>query len=152
MRIPLDGEVVDQGLLTLGDLKCDVNVWLSINNVRIDFDILITAILVKRSYVAHALMQKFVAKLSSGEHRPATFHRNLFEQVARIDMLVATKRNLLDLVARTSVYVVDQVNVGVLILEIRGYFRIEVALALEKIDQISPPFFHQIGINGSFGE
>lgn len=74
------------------------------------------------------------------------------DKVTRVDMLIATKCDRFDLVARTSVHVVNEVNVGIVVLEVRRYFRIEVTLALEKIDQISPTLFHQIGINGALGE
>ena len=39
-----------------------------------------------------------------------------------------------------------------LVLEIRCHFHIEVAFALEKIDQVSPALFHQVRVDGSFGK
>jgi len=65
MRVSFDRKIVHDGLRTLRNLKCHVNLWRMINNVGIDFDILVTAILVKRGYTAHALMEKLVAKLPS---------------------------------------------------------------------------------------
>ena len=78
-------------------------------------------------------------------------HRNLFNEVTRIDMLIAAKCDRFDLVARTSVHVVNEVNVGI-VMEVGRYFGTEVALALEKIDQISSALFDQIGINRALRE
>src|SRR5215831_15452538 len=97
-------------------------------------------------------MEKLVAELPSGTEKSVRFHRDLLKELTSIDMLVASKCHRVNLVAGTSAYVVDQVHVGVLILGIRSYFRIEVALALEEINQISPTLLHQIGINSALGE
>src|SRR2546422_11289402 len=64
-------------------------------------------------------------------------------------MLVSATAYGLDLVAPPSVYVVDQINIGGLVLEVRGYFHVKVALPLKAIDQISAALFHQIRINGA---
>jgi hypothetical protein len=57
-------------------------------------------------------------------------NRDPLKKVIAVDMLVAAKSNRLDLVARASVYVVDQIDIGRLILNIRGYLHIKVTLAL----------------------
>src|SRR5229473_4699181 len=64
-------------------------------------------------------------------------------------MLVAAKSHRFDLVARAAVYVVDQIDIGRLILKIRVYLCVKVTLALKEIDQISPAFFHKIRINST---
>src|SRR5215470_17520667 len=97
-------------------------------------------------------MDKLVAKLPSGEYKSVSLHRDLLKEFNFVDMLVAAECHRLHLMARTLADVVDQVNAGVVILEIRGYFGIEVALGLKKVDQISTALFHQVGVNGALGK
>src|SRR5215472_13520795 len=97
-------------------------------------------------------MEKLVAELSSVTNESMRLHRHLFEEVARVDVLVAAECDCRNLVARPSVHVVNQVNAGVVILRISGYLGVEVALALKEVDQILTALFHQIGINGALGE
>ena len=70
------------------------------------------------------------------------FHRDLLNEFVLLDMLIALEYNRIDPIAGTSVHFVNKVNVGIEVLEIRGYFDAKVALALKKIDQISPALFH----------
>src|SRR6266567_7892578 len=142
MGIPLDREIVDQRLRALGDLKCDEDLRLTIDNVCIDFDILVTTVLIKCSNTVHALTEQLVAKLPSRDEQSMGLYGDLPHKITVADMLIAAKCNGFDFVARASVHLVDQLNVGFLVVEIRGYFRIKIALALKKIDQISPALFH----------
>src|SRR5262249_5354872 len=144
--------VLHHGLRTLGDLKGDVDPRLMINNIGIDLDVLVTAILVERRDAGNALMEQLVAKLSPRQEQPMAFHRNLLNEIAFVDMLIAAEGDGLNLVARSAVHVVYEIHVGILILVVRGYFCVKVALALKEIDQISPAFFYQIGINRALGE
>jgi hypothetical protein len=128
-------------------LEGDVDLWLTINDVRFDFDVFVAPVFVKRGDILHALAKQFVAKLSSREQEPVWLNRDLLKKVIAVDMLVAAKSNRLDLVARASVYVVDQIHIGRLILKIRVYLYVKVTLALKEIDQVSPAFFHKIRVN-----
>src|ERR1700751_5370984 len=103
MGIPLNREIVDQRLWTLGDLKRDVDLRLTVDNVGIDFDILVTAVLIKCSNTVHALTEQLVAKLPSRDEQSMGFHRDLLNQFASVDMLIAAERDGFDSVARTSV-------------------------------------------------
>jgi len=80
------------------------------------------------------LAEEFVAKLSSREQEPAWPNRDLPKKDIAVDMLVAAKSHGFDLVARASVYVVDQIHIGRLTLQIRGYLRVKVTFALKEID------------------
>ena len=55
-------------------------------------------------------------------------------------------------VAGPAVDGIAQVDMRIVVLEIRGHFCIEVAFALKKIDQVPPTLFHQVGIDGGFGK
>src|SRR6266571_5172328 len=142
MGIPLDREIVDQRLRTLGDLKCDEDLRLTIDNVCIDFDILVTAVLIKCSNTVHALTEQLVAKLPSRDEQSMGLYGDLLKKVTVADMLIAPECDGFDFVARAPVHLVDQLNVGILVVEIGRHFRIEVAIALKKIDQIAPALFH----------
>ena len=137
---------------TFCDLEGDVNPWLTINHVRLDFDFFVSAIFVKGGKALHALAQQFVAELSSREHKPVWLNRDLLHKLIPVDMLVAAKADGLNSVAPPPVYVVDQVDIGGLLLKISGYFHVKVAFALKEIDQVSPTLFHQIRINGALGK
>ena len=147
--ISLELKVVNHGLRTFCDLKGNVNLWLTINDVSIDFDVFIAMVLVKSCNALHALAQQFVAKSSSREHEPVWLNHNMLNKVIGFEMLVAAKSNSLDLVARSSVNLVNQLDIGRLIPEVCGYPRVEVAFALKEIDQVSPAFFHKIRINST---
>ena len=150
--IPFDREIVNYRLRALGDLKCDVNLGLTIDHVGIDFDILVTAILVKSGDTGHALTEQLVAKLASRDQQSVWLHDNLLREIVVVDMLITAESDSFDFMTRSSIHVVNKVYARALALEIRGYLGIEVALALKKIDQISAAFFHEIGINCALGK
>jgi len=153
MRIPLDRQVIHQCLRAFGDLKSDVNLRLAIDNVGIDFHVLVSLILVERGNARHTLTDQLVAELPAREQeRPVSPHRDLPGQHAFTEMLVTSEIDDLHTVAGSPLDVVDQLDMRGLVLEIRGHFHIEVALALKKIDQIPPAFFHQVRVDGSFGK
>src|SRR5215467_13681645 len=137
-RISLKRQVVDQRLWSLAYPKRDVKPRLTIDNVDIDFDIFITPILIKSSNTLNALMEQLGAELSAREEPPVALHCDLLKEFVLLDMLIALECNRIDPIAGTSVHFVNKVNVRIQVLEIRGYLDTKVALALKKIDQISP--------------
>src|SRR5216684_5850673 len=81
-----------------------------------------------------------------------SLHRGLSAQYILVEVLVAPEIYALYPVTRSALDVVDQLDIRTFVLEIRVHFHIEVALALEKIDQIPPSLFHQVRVHGSFGK
>ena len=108
--------------------------------------------MVKSRDAPHALAQQFVAELSSREYKPVWLNRHLLHKLPPVDMLVAAKADGLNSVAPPPVYVVDQVDIGGLLLKISGYFHVKVAFALKEIDQVAATLFHKIRINGALGK
>ena len=102
--IPFDREIVNYRLRALGDLKCDVNLGLTINHIGIDFDLFVSAILVKSRDAPHALAQQFVAELSSREQKPVWLNHDLLHKLTPVDMLVAAKAHRLHPVAELAVH------------------------------------------------
>ncbi len=147
MHIPLDRQVIHQCLRAFGDLKSDVNLRLAIDNVGIDFHVLVSLILVERGNARHTLTEQLVAELPSGEEESVILHRDLPAQHILVEVLVAPEIDGLHSVTGSTLDVVDQFDIRTFVLEIRVHFHIEVAPALKKIDQIPPSLFHQVSID-----
>src|SRR5216683_430419 len=153
MGISFNREVIHQSLGALGDLKSDVNFRLTIDNIGINLHVFVSLVFVERGNVGHALMEQLVAELASGEQNEAvSLHRDLPAQYILTEMLIAAEIDGLYPVTGSTFDFVDQLDIRSLVLKICGHFHIEVALALEKIDQIPPALFHQVRIDGSFGK
>src|SRR6266568_5952649 len=87
----------------LGDLKRDVDLRLTIDNVGIDFDILVTTVLIKCSNTVHALTEQLVAKLPSRDEQSMGLYGDLLKKVTVADMLIAPECDGFDFVARAPV-------------------------------------------------
>src|SRR6266853_2743223 len=81
-----------------------------------------------------------------------SLHRGLSAEYILVEVLVAPEIYALYPVTRSALDVVDQFDMRTFVLEIAVHFRIEVAPALKKIDQIPPSLFHQVRVDGSFGK
>src|SRR6266851_7988709 len=79
-------------------------------------------------------------------------HRGLSAQYILVEVPVAPEIYALYPMTRSALDVVDQLDIRIFVLEIRGHFHIEVAPALKKIDQIPPSLFHQVSIDCALGK
>ena len=141
--IPLNRKVVNQCLRALGDLKSHVNFQLTIDNISVNFYVFVSQVFVERGNARHTLTEQLVTELPSGkQNETVRLHHDLPGQHVFTEMLVTSEIDGLHSVAGSPLDVVDQLDRRGLVLESRCYFHIEVALALKKIDQISPALFH----------
>jgi len=76
----------------------------------------------------------------------------LSDQDILTEVLVTPEIDSFHFVTGSTFDVVNQLDIRALVLRICCYFRIEVALALEKIDEIPAALFHQVRIDGTFGK
>src|SRR6266436_8856544 len=117
--ISLNGEVVHQRLQALGDLKSDVNFRLTIDNIGIDFHVFVSQLFVERGNAGHTLTEQLVTELPSGEEESVSLHRDLPAQHILVEVLVAPEIDGLHSVTRSTLDVVDQIDIRTFVLEIR---------------------------------
>src|SRR5438552_6394612 len=134
LTVPLKCKILDHGLRTFRNLKGNIDLWFTINDVRFDFNVFVTPVFVKRGDALHALTQQLVAKLPAREHKPVWLNRDLLHKDITVDMLIATKTNSFHLVPRTFIYVVNQVDIRRLDWKIGGHLRVKIAFALKEVD------------------
>src|SRR5262249_41882006 len=152
VRVSLNGEVVHKDLRTFVDLKSNFNIRIAMNNIGIDLHVRVSLIFIKTGNASHTLAQQLVAELSTRKEVPTRSDGDLLHALTVVVMPVPPKSDRLHSLALAPVDRVEQVQIRRLDLEIRGHLHVEVAFALEKIDQISTGLFDQVGIDRALGK
>src|SRR5215472_1552015 len=129
--IPCNVEAIYKHLLSLDDSKCDVDLPITIDDLRLRFDVLIAKILIERGQGGDTLADQFVAELAAGEDS-MRLHHNLLDQLPFISVFVTAKSDGFDPVPQAAIHVVSEIDVGGLLLQVGGHFYAEIALTLKE--------------------
>src|SRR5581483_29383 len=149
--IALDVEGLDRGLLPLVNIEGHINFWFLVHDLGRDLDVEISVVLIQRVDVLHAGLDQLFTVVAMRE-KVGFFNVDVIEYLAVGKMTIPGDRNLSDLVFMSFVDDINNVNPAGRALHVVVHFGVEVALALEKIDEVAFPFGDQVGIGGALLE
>src|SRR5436305_9813268 len=124
MFCPFNCQSLDKSLFSFIDYKRDEQFRFPMRYIRGDLYVLVSVILIECGNTASALLQKLVTKLSSRQEF-VFLDGYLLREFVFVDVLIATKRDTINLLSRSPVDLVHQINLAGLLLEFGRYLHAE---------------------------